>query len=45
MSRTIRSLRIFLDLSNAADADYRDISMMPAPGRALHLGLDWNLNR
>ena len=45
VSRTIRSLRIFLDLSNAADAEYRDISQMPAPGRTLHLGLDWNLNR
>lgn len=30
-----------LDLLNATDTHYLDISGMPAPGRALFLGLEW----
>lgn len=45
LSRRFSAARFFVDLTNAANADYLDASAMPAPGRAVHLGLEWHWQR
>ena len=36
-------LRAFVDVTNLTDADYLDVSVQPAPGRAARLGLEWKI--
>jgi iron complex outermembrane receptor protein len=36
-----RAARLFLDVQNAGDADYPDITGLRAPGRGLYAGVEW----
>jgi len=42
ISRTLGSARVFVDLRNALDEQYLDVSRMTAPGRSLHAGVAWS---
>jgi vitamin B12 transporter len=37
----LTGVRLWMDVSNAADEEYRDVVGNPAPGRSLSLGLEW----
>jgi hypothetical protein len=41
LSRRFRGARVFVDLTNVNGAERLDISGMPAPARAINVGLDW----
>jgi outer membrane receptor protein involved in Fe transport len=41
LSKDVVAGRVFLDLTNLTDAEYLDVSRMPAPGAAVFIGFDW----